>query len=346
MMTRTWRSTCFVLLAILFFCTWVLTSEALAARAGGGRSIGSRGSRPTTAPKTNTAPQTTQPSRPGVTPGPTSPGATTGPGAFSRPSTDTGSFWRSVGGGMLGGLAGGLLYRSLFGGAPATATSGGTGTATGASGSSMPGLFDILILAGIGFMIYYFIKSRRKEAVAGGPSAYASESAQPAYGSTMQSPYYDQPAPDQDLERGLGYIRQMDPSFDDFRFKEQAQDIFFKVQGAWADRELTPAKAVLTEEMFRILQEDAVRLKEEGKINKLESVAVRSVDLTEAWQEAGQDFITVRFMANLLDYTIDAKSGAVVAGSKTEPVKFEEYWTFVRQVGSNPWQLSAISQPA
>jgi predicted lipid-binding transport protein (Tim44 family) len=182
--------------------------------------------------------------------------------------------------------------------------------------------------------------------VAEGPSSYASEAAQPAYGGAMQAPYYDQPAPDKDLERGLGFIRQMDPSFDEFKFKETAQDIFFKVQGAWADRELTPAKNVLTDEMFRILQEDAVRLKEEGRINKLESVAVRSVDISEAWQEAGQDYITVRFLANLLDYTIDAKSGAVVAGSKTEPVKFEEYWTFVRPVGSNPWQLSAISQPA
>jgi len=34
----------------------------------------------------------------------------------------------------------------------------------------------------------------------------------------------------------------------------------------------------------------------------------------------------------------------VIDGSKTEPVKFEEYWTFTRPVGNNPWQLSAIQQ--
>lgn len=47
---------------------------------------------------------------------------------------------------------------------------------------------------------------------------------------------------------------------------------------------------------------------------------------------------------NLLDYTTDDATGAVVSGSKTEPVKFEEYWTFTRPVGNNPWRLSAISQ--
>jgi predicted lipid-binding transport protein (Tim44 family) len=38
-------------------------------------------------------------------------------------------------------------------------------------------------------------------------------------------------------------------------------------------------------------------------------------------------------------------TGAVISGSKTEPVKFKEYWTFTRPVGANPWQLSAIRQP-
>jgi len=46
----------------------------------------------------------------------------------------------------------------------------------------------------------------------------------------------------------------------------------------------------------------------------------------------------------LLDYTIDDAAGAVVAVSKTEPVKFVECWTFTRAVGNNTWWLSAISQ--
>jgi len=44
----------------------------------------------------------------------------------------------------------------------------------------------------------------------------------------------------------------------------------------------------------------------------------------------------------MLDSTVDDTTGAVVAGSKTEPQDVEEFWTFTRPVGRNPWQLSAI----
>ena len=50
------------------------------------------------------------------------------------------------------------------------------------------------------------------------------------------------------------------------------------------------------------------------------------------------------FLANLLDYTVEDATGKVMSGSATEPVKFEEFWTWVRPVGPNPWRLSAINQ--
>jgi predicted lipid-binding transport protein (Tim44 family) len=101
---------------------------------------------------------------------------------------------------------------------------------------------------------------------------------------------------------------------------------------------------LLTPEMRRNFQEDIDRLLRNHRINRLENIAVRSVEISEVWQESGQDYITAMIYANLLDYTTDDSSGQVVEGSKTDPVKFEEYWTFTRQVGNNPWQLSAITQ--
>jgi predicted lipid-binding transport protein (Tim44 family) len=55
--------------------------------------------------------------------------------------------------------------------------------------------------------------------------------------------------------------------------------------------------------------------------------------------------VTVFFTANLLDYTVDDKTGQVVAGDKLNPLKFQEFWTFCRDVGTSRWQLSAINQP-
>ena len=245
---------------------------------------------------------------------------------------------RSFGGGLLGGLAGGMLFHSLFGG---SAYGGGMG-GMGGSGIS---LIDILLLAGIGYLIYRYIKKRR-EAAPAAAGYYQSSGAGPAYQS-QYPPVYDQPqgqAAGQNLELGLANIRQFDPAFDEAGFQDQGMDTFFKIQGAWANRDMSPVRHLLTAEMFGILQGQVDQLKAERKINRLENIAVRSVDLTEAWQESGVDYITVRMYANLLDYNVDENNGQVISGSTSDPVKFLEYWTFSRHVGEKNWVLAGISQ--
>jgi len=335
MQLKTWTKGILTLFALLFLCLWTFQIDAWA-RAGSGRSMGSRGSRSMTAPRPTAPSSTVNPTRPSTPP----PGATATPGTSS-----SGSFMRSFGGGLLGGLAGGMLFRSLFGGPAAQ-----SGTGTGTTGGGGIGLMDILLLAGIAYLIYWYIKKKRTEAEA--TAGYYQSSGnvelppQPQY-----PPLYDQPraaalSSDQDLEQGLANIRQYDPYFDETKFQEWGTDTFFKIQGAWANRDMATVRTLLTDEMYRIFQGDADALKAQKKINRLENIAVRSVDITEAWQESGSDFITVRVFANLLDYNVDETTGQVVEGSKTDPVKFEEYWTFTRAVGNNPWQLSAINQPA
>ena len=335
MKLKTWTKGILTLFALLFLCAWAFQLDAWA-RVGGGTSSGSRGSRSMTAPTPYTAPRpttpTTSPTRPYTAPGATAP----------QPAPSSGSFMRSFGGGLLGGLAGGMLFHSLFGG---PAAQGGAG-ATGGGGI---GLMDILLLAGIAYLIYWYIKKKRREADA--TAGYYQSSGnvelppQPMYPPVYELPQAAALGSDQDLERGLANIRQFDPAFDEAKFQEWGTDTFFKIQGAWANRDMTTVRTLLTDEMNRIFQGDADALKAQKKINRLENIAVRSVDITEAWQESGSDFITVRVFANLLDYNVDETTGQVVEGSKTDPVKFEEYWTFTRSVGNNPWKLSAINQP-
>lgn len=314
-MTMKHLITCTLIISTLVLMIFAaLPANYAEARAGGGKSMGSRGSRSYSRPASpSTQPSPYQQAKPATNPNP-----------YQQPQPAQGGFLRSMAGGLLGGMLGGMLFRSLgFGGM------GGFGGGIG--------LFDIILLGGIAYLIYRMVKKRREES----PQPQNTYNyAEPA---TYQQPQAFAP-PQEDMATGISHIRQMDASFDEQRFSDSVMDLFFKIQGAWMNRDLAPVSPLLTPVMRQALQGDIDRLLREHRINRLENIAVRSVEIVEAWQEGGYDFITTRIYANLLDYTTDDKNGEVLEGSKTEPVKFEEYWTVTRPVGPNQWQLSAIDQ--
>ncbi|HVO65446.1 MAG TPA: Tim44 domain-containing protein [Syntrophales bacterium] len=297
----------------LFFFIWAMELD-LFARVGGGTSSGSRGSRSYSSPSspyssTSPSSQSSSPSQP------------------MSPQTQQPSIWRSLGMGMAGGFLGSLLF-------------GGMGMG-GFNGSGI-GLLEIILISGLLYFLYSYLRRRKQAESAAGTYYQTGASSAERQTSFSASPQY-QGFAETDVQTGIGHIRQLDASFDEARFSDLSMDNFFKIQGAWINRDMASVKDILTEEMFGILQRDADKLRAEKKINKLDNIAVRSVEITEAWQEGGIDFITVRFLASLLDYTV-SDSGELLSGSKTEPVKFEEYWTFTRPAGNNRWQLSAINQ--
>jgi len=230
-------------------------------------------------------------------------------------------------------MLGGMLFRSL----------GFAGDANG-FGSGI-GLMDIILIGALLYGIYWIIRRRRSEATADVPAgASYRETYGTNVGQTAAPAQTYGTAQGDDVETGLRHIRQMDPRFDEKRFGDGCLDAFFRIQGAWANRDMTGVRDILTDEMYATFRGEAEQLKAQRRINRLENIAVRSVEPVEVWQEGGADFITVKIYANLLDYTVDETTSEVLSGSRTEPVKFNEYWTFTRSVGDNPWKLSAIQQ--
>jgi predicted lipid-binding transport protein (Tim44 family) len=310
------------------------------ARIGGGRSMGSRGSRSMSSPRPAFNPP--PPSRPYSAPSP----GYLGPGQQSRPvpnmpsTSPSSSGWGSFGRGLAGGLVGGMIGNMLFGG---SGHAGGGGVPAGGGGCSSIGLFDLLIIAGLLYLGYRWLNRRQEAYQASDPGA-----SPVTIPTTWQTPAPEpEPLPlaGADVQAELDAIARTDPSFNEAAFKETAQDMFFKLQGAWMRQDPALLKDMATPELAAVLEKDLQDLKAKGQINKLENIAVRQVAVSEAWQEQGQDFIAVGFLANLLDYTVDANTNLVVVGSDTQPVKFEEYWTFTRPTGPGPWKLSAITQP-
>jgi len=301
--------------------TPLVTGDTAWARAGGGSSGGSRGSRGFSTPSSS----------------PTSPSRPTAPATSPTSPMPQRSGW---GVGLMGGL-GGLVLGGLIG----SMLFGGMGHGFGGGF----GLLEIALLGGLAYFAFSFLRRRREPqpAMAGGYGTSALPGGGQSWSpdrSAASVATFEPPAGPTDLQVGVDHIRQMDAAFDQARMAATASDIFFKVQAAWMARDMGSARDSLTSEMNDRMQAQCAELRAQRRINRLENIAVRSTDVTEAWQEQGKDFVTVAFVASVLDYTTD-ESGQVVDGSRTEPVRFEEYWTFVRPVGPNAWRLSAIQQP-
>ncbi len=293
------------------------------ARAGSG---GSRGSRSYSSPA---RPSPTSPSNPSTPSSlrsqPTSPTTAPRPGMF--------------GGGLMGGIAGfalgGLLGSMLFGGM------GGMG---GGGGFGGIGMLEILLIGGGLFLLYRFMKSRREAqqpAYSTAGAAYGGGA--PASGTGIGgTATMEMPAGISDLERGIAHIQQMDPAFDVAAVAQLGRETFTSVQSAVMANNMAPVAGRLTSRMYTELQNQCDRLRATRQTNRLERIDVQRADVTEAWQESGQDYVTVYLEGTLLDYTVEDSSGRVVAGSNTVTEPFREFWTFARPVGPNAWKLSAI----
>jgi predicted lipid-binding transport protein (Tim44 family) len=145
------------------------------------------------------------------------------------------------------------------------------------------------------------------------------------------------------LVQGVRDIWQVDEGFDPDGFKEVAQDLFFKIQAGWTRRDPAVLRDLVGDQLLTEYEEHFADMRRSGHVNRLENIAVRQVDLVAAGVEGHEVYVTVRFTANLLDYTVDETSGEVVEGDRENPVKFQEEWSFARPIGGSRWRLEGIN---
>jgi predicted lipid-binding transport protein (Tim44 family) len=282
------------------------------ARAGGGFSSGSRGTRTFSAPpRTSTAPGTAQPfNRTFGQPG--SSGIGTSGGLFNRP-----------GGGMLRGLAAGFLGAGLFGLLFGGGMFGGLG--------GLSSLFGLILQIGLIVFLVRLAMSwwQRRHSTA---AAYSGVGSGPAPGSagfgggssgfglgSGSAPLEITPADYEAFERLLG-----------------------EIQAAWSNEDIARLHSLATPEMVSYFSRDLEANRARNVINKVSGTKLLQGDLAEAWREGQTDFASVAMRFSMIDKTIDRASGRLVEGSE-QPTEATEVWTFVRPRGAN-WELSAIQQ--
>jgi predicted lipid-binding transport protein (Tim44 family) len=297
-------------IAIAAVVACLLIAADAHARAGGGSSGGSRGSRTFSAPPaTQTAPNAAAPMQRTLA----QPGKSNTVGqAAQRPGL--------FGGGLLGGLAAGFLGAGLFG------LLFGHGLFGGMAGfvSFIGLILQIALVVIVARLLFVWWQRRNAPA-----PAYAA--AHPATGHSFSglggmlggnAPAADAPTIDKS-------------DYDEF------EGLLGEVQTAYSDENLTALRAKVTPEMLSYFSEQLAENASRGLANKVTDVRLEQGDLAEAWNEGGVDYATVAMRFALTDRMVERASGRTVEGGV--PGEATELWTFMRARGGG-WLLSAIQQ--
>lgn len=277
------------------------------ARAGMGRSYGSRGSMTWTAPPATRTSPGADPFQRSMTPRSPSYG-----GGYGSGYTRGGSPFMS---GMMGGLIGAGIAGMLFG-------HGFWGGGLGFGG--LIGLFlQILLL----FWVVRFVL----RLVRGGGPVLASGPTMFGRGTGSGPPAATTPA---------GGASSLAVQPDDYQAFENT---LYAVQAAWSARDMNAIGNLATPEMASYFAEQLADHASRGERNQVRDVSLVQGDLAQAWTERGRDYATVAMRFSMVDVTYDS-SGRVIDGSPSEHVTATELWTFLRTSGGGHWILSAIQQ--
>ena len=298
--------------------TALAISSVADARAGGGFSSGSRGSRTNAAPpSTSTAPgSASQFNRTYTQPG-------AGMNSAAAAPARGGLFGRA--GGFMGGLAAGFLGAGLLGMLFGGGLFGGLGGL-----SSIIGLISQIALVVLVVRLAMSWWQRRhtpQAAYANADASSAGQGPQPNYRSGLG---------------GFGFGANNAPleiKPDDY---EAFERLLGDVQSAWSNEDVAKLHTLATPEMVSYFEKDLAENRARNVVNKVTNVKLLQGDLAEAWREGETDYATVALRFALTDKTLDRNSGTVVAGSE-QPGEVTEVWTFARRPGSS-WELSAIQQ--
>lgn len=122
------------------------------------------------------------------------------------------------------------------------------------------------------------------------------------------------------------------------------EQVFFKVQQAWMQRNQDLAKEVMSERIYQKHKLQTDEMIVNGTRNVLEKMNLEEVMIISIsdYHDNSEDTFSAYLRGSMIDYTINNKTTAVISGDNSQPETFKEIWTFVRH--RNKWILDEIDQ--
>ncbi|HEX4261356.1 MAG TPA: Tim44/TimA family putative adaptor protein [Acetobacteraceae bacterium] len=150
------------------------------------------------------------------------------------------------------------------------------------------------------------------------------------------------PDPASPAGRALARMRDIDRSFDAGRFLEGAEGAFRLIVGAFAAGNRDQLRPLLTQDTLAVFEQAIAAREQAGETHRTEVRAIHSATIEEATLLNTLADITVRFVTDQVNVTLD-RAGQPVAGADAV-TEIADLWTFERDLAapaSGPaWRLS------
>jgi endogenous inhibitor of DNA gyrase (YacG/DUF329 family) len=119
------------------------------------------------------------------------------------------------------------------------------------------------------------------------------------------------------------------PKFSWGQFQARARLIFNELQAAWSTLNWERARPHETDNLFQMHQYWIDAYRRQQLRNALDDCTITAMQPVKIMEDAYYNSITLRIGAQGYDYTVD-EEGKVISGSKDNPRRWSEYWTFIR----------------
>ena len=140
-----------------------------------------------------------------------------------------------------------------------------------------------------------------------------------------------------------GYSK-LDENFDEQEICEKLANLYIQMQNEWTNRDIEPLRPYFTHTFFAQCETQVNQLKQLGRINYVERIAILGTELLGYKQVGGKDIITARLKTRIVDYTVNENTGEVISGSKTAE-KFMTYeWDLSRTSGAKTTKNDGVAK--
>ncbi len=195
----------------------------------------------------------------------------------------------------------------------------------------------LIIICAVIFIIARVVAKRKAEGTNGGAEGTAPQVFNP--GLLKQAETATNPATLIDIKA----YKDTDPTFNESEFTEKLTNLYLRLQGSIAAKDIDTMSPYLTEELFEKYKQDEITLKSESKSIRISHPSVLDTSIA-GWKKAGDnDVIIARLRTRSTEWLIDDTTGKILNGSNSAEIFTDYEWSLVRKSGASTKQGESLN---